>query len=476
MTRLTIIGGGPGGYTAALRAADLGARVTLITDEPLGGTCLWRGCIPTKTLRASAHTLDLIGRSEEFGLRVEGPAAPDLARLRDRLARVIDVQVRGLDREFKQRHIEVVRGRALLKGPGHIEVRTEDGPARDLDHDRLIIAVGSRPASLPGLKVDGLVVWSSDQALALTEIPGRLLVVGGGAVGSELAAIYGRLGSEVVLVEYLGRLLPWPGVDEDLSAVLLREMKKRRIKVFLEYGVTGLAPDGAYGLKVCLEPAPGAASKKKVWELSVDRVLLSVGRRPNTEGLGLQNAGVATDDAGWIEVDDRLETSVPGVYAVGDVLGPSRVMLAHAASAEGLIATENALGTSGPMTLDYDQIPYAVFTFPEAAGVGLTEAQAADRGPPIRTARFDLRPLGRAQAEGEIAGLVKLIAEADSGRLLGGHIIGAGAGEMIHEVAVALRLGATASDLAATVHAHPTMYEGLNECARLLAGRPIHRA
>jgi len=470
MTRLAIIGGGPGGYTAALRAADQGAQVTLVTDEPLGGTCLLRGCIPTKTLRASAHVLDLVRRHEAFGLGGGGPAAPDLALIRRRLAEVIDVQVGGLDRAFQQRQIEVVRGRARLKGPGRVEVRTEDGPARDLDHDRLIIAVGSRTASLPGLEVDGRVVWSSDHALALTEIPGRLLVVGAGAVGAELAAIYGRLGAEVVLVEYLERLLPWPGVDRDLSAVLLREMKKSRIKFFGEYGVTGLVPDEAGGVKVSLEPAPGAPAKRKAQELVVDRVLLSVGRRPNTSDLGLEDAGVVTDDAGWIEVDDRLETNLPGVYAVGDVLGPARVMLAHAAAAEGLIAAENALGASGQTTLDYAQIPYAVFTFPEAAGVGLTEAQATDRGLRVRTAKFNLRPLGRAQAEGEIAGLVKLIVEADSGLLLGGHIIGAGAGEMIHEVAVALRLGATAADLAATVHAHPTMSEGLNECARLLAG------
>ncbi len=470
MTRLTIIGGGPGGYTAALRAADLGAQVTVVTDEPLGGTCLLRGCIPTKTLRASAHVLDLVRRGEEFGLKVGGPAVPDLARLRRRLTEVIDVQVGGLDRAFKRQKIEVVRGLARLTGPGRVQVRTGDGPARDLDHDRLIIAVGSRAASLPGLEVDGRVVWFSDHALALTEIPERLLVIGAGAVGAELAAIYGRLGADVDLVEYLGRLLPWPGVDPDLSAVLLREMKKSRIKVLVDYGVTGLTPDGAGGVKVRLEPAPGATTKRQAQEVVVDRVLVSIGRRPNTEGLGLADAGVVTDDAGWIEVNDRLETSLPGVYAVGDVLGPARVMLAHAAAAEGLIAAANALGASGPVTIDYEQIPYAVFTFPEAAGVGLTEAQAVERGLEVRAAKFDLRPLGRAQAEGEIAGLVKLIAEAGSGRLRGGHIIGAGAGEMIHEVAVALRLGATAADLAATVHAHPTMSEGLSECARLLAG------
>ncbi len=469
MIKLTVIGGGPGGYTAALRAARLGAEVTLVSDEPLGGTCLWRGCIPTKTLRASAHALHLVGRAAEFGLGIEGSGRPDPAGLRDRLAGVIGVQARGLEVLFKQNKIAVVRGRARLSGPGRIAIRTKDGPEEALAYDRLIVAVGARAAAPPGLDIDGRTIWSSDHALALTEIPRRLLVVGAGAVGAELAMIFRLLGAEVTLVEFLGRLLPLPGVDADLSTTLLREMKKRRIKVFLNQRVAGIEPKGGDGLRVRLEPAPGAALSAKAAEVAVDRVLVAVGRRPNTGDLGLETVGLGGDAAGWIQVNDRLETAVPGIYAVGDVLGPSRLMLAHAAAAEGLAAAENALRNSPRARLDYDKIPYAVFTFPEAAGVGLTEAQARERGIEIKTAAFHLRTLGRAQAESEIAGLVKLIAAADTGRLMGGHICGAGAAEMIHEVAAALALSATAADLATLVHAHPTMSEGLAECARELA-------
>jgi dihydrolipoamide dehydrogenase len=471
MIRLVVIGGGPGGYTAALEAARRGAEVTLVSDEPLGGTCLWRGCIPTKTLRASAHVLDLVRRGGEFGLRTEGSTRPDPAGLRDRLTGVIGVQARGLEDLFKQNKIAVKQGRGRLSGPGRLTLRTEDGEDA-LAYDRLIIAVGARAAAPPGLDIDGRGVWSSDHALELADIPGRLLVVGAGPVGAELAMIFRLLGSEVTLVEYFGRVLPLPGVDEDLSTTLLREMKKRRIKVTLNQRVAGLQPDGQDGLTVRLAPAPGAAQASKAGQVSVDRVLVAVGRRPNTFELGLETVGLSPNEAGWIEVNDSLETGVPGIYAVGDVLGPSRLMLAHAASAEGQIAAQNALGLSPPARLDYDQIPYAVFTFPEAAGVGLTEAQARERGMEIKTAVYHLRALGRAQAEGEIAGLVKLIAAADGGRLVGGHICGAGAAEMIHEVAGALTLSASAADLAAMVHAHPTMSEGLGECARLLADEP----
>jgi dihydrolipoamide dehydrogenase len=468
MIRLAIIGGGPGGYAAALRAARSGAQVTLVSDEPLGGTCLWRGCIPTKTLRASAHVLDLARRGEEFGLQIEGSFQADPAGLRRRTDQVIDVQAKGLAQLFKQNKIEVIVGRARLNGPGRISVTTAEGAELSVSYDRLIIATGARAASVPGLDIDGRNVWSSDHALALTEIPRRLLVVGAGAVGAELAVIYRLLGAEVTLVEFLDRLLPLPGVDEDISKLLLREMKKRRIKVFCNERVDGVESNGPDGLTVSLEPAPGASPAVKAAEVSVDRVLVAAGRQPNTNGLDLETVGLTTTEAGWIQVNDRLETAVSGIYAVGDVLGPARPMLAHAASAEGELAADHACGLAPPAGLDQRQIPYAVFTLPEAAGVGLTETQARQKDLDVKTATFHLRSLGRAQAEGEIAGLVKLIARTDSGQIVGGHICGAGAAEMIHQVAAAIESGATAADLAALIHAHPTMSEGLGECARLL--------
>ena len=472
--RLTIIGAGPGGYVAALRAASLGAEVTLVDKGDLGGTCLNRGCIPTKTLRATAEAVETVSRAKSLGLDIEGLVRIDLGRLRARQSEVIGILTTGIERLLSAKGVKVVFGRAELVAPDLVRVVDDGGDTTEIAGDRIIIATGSAPTSIPGLDIDGRHVWSSDHALELTEIPGSLLVVGAGVVGSELAAIYRLLGSKVTLVEFFGRVLPLPAVDEDVSTIIGREMKKLKIKTILGATATGVKVLDDGGIAVELDASPSSGPRRFIGEIPVDRVLVSVGRGPNTIGLGLDRIGVATDGRGWIEVDSKLMTSVDGVYAIGDVLGPERIMLAHVAMAEAAVAAQNAVGAE--LEMDYSAAPWGVFTFPEAAGVGLSEWQAEEQGIDFKSDGFELRTLGRSQATGQLTGMVKLISDKKSGRILGAQIVGSHAAELIHEATLALRLGLGVSDLAETIHAHPTLAEGIMECAMSAAGLGLHAA
>ena len=466
---LTVIGGGPGGYTAAFAAARAGAAVTLVEADRLGGTCLNQGCIPTKTLKASAEALEAARRLAEFGIAGGGDPVPDMPAVLARKRKVADLLRGGLEKTCAQLKVAVLHGRGEVASAGLVRVHAADGPVREVPGDRVILATGSRTLQLPALPVDHARIITSDDALELDRVPGRLLVVGGGVIGCELAGIFAAFGSRVTVVEGMDRLLPIPVVDADLSKLLLREMKKRGIACELAR-VARQAEVTPSGVAVALQQSPfvpagpGPARPDSVVEADV--VLVAVGRAPNTEGLGLEAAGVATDRRGWIQADARCETSVPGIYAIGDALGPSRVMLAHVAAMEGLVAARNCLGAAEEM--DYSAVPSAIFTSPEIASVGLSEAQAREQGRDVACPQSALRALGKAQAMGELAGLFKLVAEAGTGRLLGAHLAGAHVTDIIAEPTLALTLGATVQDLARTIHAHPTLAEGVFETAHLL--------
>ncbi|MFA6560422.1 MAG: dihydrolipoyl dehydrogenase [Verrucomicrobiia bacterium] len=440
---LLVIGAGPGGYVAAIRAAQRGARVTLVSDAPPGGVCLHLGCIPTKTLLASVEALRTVQRATDFGLDPASVSAePRLvadAMLR-RTRKVTAAMSKGLEFLFRKNGIQFVSGRAQLLGGGRIQVGNDV-----LTASRIILATGSQPAPSPsGLPpVDGRRVINSNHALHLAEPPKKLLIIGGGYIGCEFACIFRALGSEVTVVEALANLLP--GMDAELGAALAKFFRKAGIEVRVGETVSEFEPD-------------------------FDRVLISVGRVPNTGDIGCDAAGVKLTARGRVEVNERMETSAPGIYAIGDVVG--RFPLAHVASAQARVAVANALG--GNATMDYTAVPSVVFTHPEVASVGLTEAEAQAQGRAVRVGKFPMAALGRAQASGETDGFVKLVADAETRRLLGGQVIGPAAGELIATIALAISLGATAEQVGHTIFAHPTFAEAVGEAAEATFGSPVH--
>lgn len=475
--RITIVGAGPGGYIGAIRAAQLGAEVTLIEREAVGGTCLNRGCIPTKSLKASADAMALAGRLSEFGLVLEGRVRPDMPAIQARKDKVVQTLVTGVKKILDSYKVRLVLGSAEVLAPDRVRVETKGGPPLEILGDKLILAAGSRPADLPALKTDGSRILNSDQALGLETVPEDVLIVGGGVIGVEFAFIFSQLGSRVTVVEALDRVVGLPGVDPDSSRVLEREMKKNKIALHLNRTVFRVESEGENRVRAVLGPSPVLANPterdRRETVLSAERILVSIGRRPAADGLGLDRLGVETDERGWVKADDHMETSVAGVYAIGDLLGPSRIMLAHVAVAEALVAAENCLGKKRRM--DYDAVPSGIFTTPEMADVGLTEPEARAKGLDVRADTFLFRALGKPQAMGEIAGQVKIVSEVPGGKLLGVHIIGPHATDLIAEATLALRLGATAGDLAETIHVHPSLSETVMEAAHAAVDAPLHR-
>lgn len=468
--KLAVIGAGPGGYMAAIRAAQLGAKVSVIEHGPTGGVCLNWGCIPTKALKATAEALDLAKNLEAYGLRGGEDVSVDMPAALARKDAIVETLVGAIEKLFEAYGITLIRGRASLKGQGILAVEA-DGVTQDIAFDQLIIASGSGPADLPGLARDGQYFLDSTDALSLAEVPESLAIVGGGVIGCEFAGIFSALGSKVTLIEAMDRLLPMDSIDPDTSKTLQREFKKRGVKAVTGAMVTGASVDGGM---VTLELGPSTLAAKPIKKpqtIQTAKVLVSVGRKLNTDGMGLTEAGIELDQRGAVKVDEHLQTSLPGVYAIGDCLGAARPMLAHMAGAEAKVAAANALG--GDEAIDYAVVPSAIFTTPEAASVGLTEQQAADWGIETKTGSFMFRQLGKSQAMGHIEGQVKLIGSAD-GRLLGAHIIGPHATDLIAECALALRTGATVEDIAHTIHAHPTLAEGVAEAAESLLGVCLH--
>jgi dihydrolipoamide dehydrogenase len=475
-TRIVVLGAGPGGYVAAIRAAQLGAQVTVIEREEVGGTCLNWGCIPSKILITTAELLGTMRRAAEYGLVAKGGVHVDMQRLMARKQAVIAAQIKGILGLLQHHKITLLKGRGTIAGRGRVQVQTAGGETQAVAWDRLIIATGTRPLALPGLPFDGRQVISSNDALALDAVPGAVLIVGGGVIGCEFACLLSALGAKVTIVEALSRLLPLPGVDEDISKVLQRELKKRKIAFWVDRVVEEITPRGGR-VAARIGPAPFASGlsepERAPFSLEVDQVLVCVGRRPNSDRIGLETLGVATDARGWIEADETLETHVKGVYAIGDILGPARVMLAHVASMEGMTAAANAAGGE-PQRMNYNIVPGAIFTAPEVACVGLSEREAHKRGIAVRADRVLFRNLGKAQVLGEIAGEAKIVSRREDGRLIGVHLIGAHATELIAEATLALRMGAGVGDLTRTIHAHPTLSEIMLEAALKAEDRSLH--
>lgn len=458
---LCIIGAGPGGYVAAIRAAQLGLKTVIVERNAVGGVCLNVGCIPTKAMLRTASVLDLVKRSAEFGVVAENVRL-DYARAVARRDQVVKTLTGNVAMLLKGNGVEIVKGSARLLGPGRVQVSGEDGG--EIQARAVILATGSAPARLPIPGVDLPGVIDSNGALELKEVPGRMLVIGGGAVGCEWANIFHAFGSQVTLVEVLPTLLPLE--DQEIGTTLGRIFKKRGIDVRTGSKVEQIE-QGADGALVCTVSGPNGQTER----LTVDNVLIGVGRQPVTDGLGLEEAGVRTDN-GWVVVDDHLRTNLPGVYAIGDLT--RKKLLAHLASHQGIVAVENIAGHDKAM--DYKVVPACTYTHPEVASVGLTEQQAREAGYNVQIGRFPFAANGRAYTTGETDGMVKIVADAKYGEVLGVHIIGPEASEMIPEGALALRLEATLEDIGTTIHAHPTLAEATMEAALAALGQAIHIA
>ncbi len=456
--RLAVLGSGPGGYVAAIKAAQLGAWVTVIEENEVGGTCLNWGCIPTKTMTASAEYMARAREFEKFGIELRGEIIPNLARIIERKNKVVSTQVKGIRGLFKSWGITLKEGRGVLKSPGRIEVTNRGGDSETIEADRIIIATGSRPARIAALPFDGKYIISSTDALEIREIPESLIIMGGGVIGSEFAGIYAELGTDITIVEMLPRVVSTE--DHEISALLAREFKKKKIKLITETKVEKVETD-ENGVRAFLSNGD---------VLEAEKLLVSIGRALNTEDIGLETLGIEKGPRGEISVNRRMETSVPGIYAIGDVTGG--MLLAHTASKEGVIAAKNIMGI--PAEIDYSVVPSAIFTLPEIASVGLREHQAEEAGINFRTGRFEFRALGKAHAIGEISGFVKIMADASTDKILGVHIIGPHASDLIHEAAVAMHSGLTARDIADTIHTHPTLSEGVAEAAEDVHDEAIH--
>ncbi|MDK2928332.1 MAG: dihydrolipoamide dehydrogenase [Bacillota bacterium] len=457
---LVVIGGGPAGYVGALRAARLGAAVTLVEGRRLGGTCLNVGCMPTKALLHTTELLSALKEAGRLGLEVEGLRL-NWPRLMARKEAVVNQLVQGVGTLLKRAGVKVITGRGRLVGPGRVRVAKEDGTAAELTADRVLLALGSEPARppIPGLELPGVI--DSDAALSLAEVPARLAIVGGGVIGVELASVFAAAGSRVTIVEMLPEILP--PVDAELAAQLRGILTDR-----------GLSIKTAAKVLAIEERADGLALKIEVGgqeeTIPADKVLVAAGRRPATKTAGLEAAGVKLE-RGRIVVDEYLETSLPGVYAAGDAIGGT--MLAHVGFYEGEVAVENAI-LGKKRRVDYKAVPSAVYTSPEVAGVGLTEDEARKQGFQIQVGRFPLAANGKALIENSGRGLVKVIANARYGEILGVHILGPRATDLIAEAALAIGLEATLDEVAHTVHPHPTVSEALREACLAAQGRALH--
>ena len=455
---LVVIGSGPGGYTAAIRASQLGMGVAVVESRSLGGVCLNWGCIPTKSILAAAGLFEDLGGAGAFGIRCEG-AEVDFGKVITRSRRTAKRLSAGVKHLLKENNVTVLRGRARIEAPGMVTIKGEAGGTEPVDTGRILVAAGSREKVLPGLEPDGVRVLTSREALEATALPESMIVVGGGAVGLEFAYIYNAFGCRVVLIEMMAQLLP--GLDRETADGLEAELGRKKITIHtgtrydriskaddsVEIAFTG--PDGTEG------------------SVAASCALVAVGREANIAGLGLDVLGVEVD-RGFIAVDNDFRTSVEGVYAVGDVTGPP--LLAHKASEEGVAAVERMAGLDVP-AVDPSMIPKCVYTRPEVASVGISEEEASAAGIDVKVVRVPFRALGKAVASGHDRGFLKLLA-GEAGEILGCHIVGHGATEMIAEASLAMQTGATVADVASTVHAHPTLAEALAEAALAAVGRP----
>jgi dihydrolipoamide dehydrogenase len=459
-TQVVVIGAGPGGYAAAFRAADLGREVTLIDAAPaLGGECLHQGCIPSKALLTATHLREQISAAQTMGIRVDGVSV-DPAAMNQWKDGILVQLAKGLEQLAARRSIEIIHGHVTFTGSRRL--RISDGGAGTLSFEQAIIATGSRPIHLPGIEIDGERIMTSREALQLRAIPERLLVIGGGYIGLELGSIYARLGSQVIVVELTEQLLP--GIDRDLVQVVQQGLRKRGVEIHLRTKVAGLQHQGQH-VTVSLAQESGSTAA-----LEVDHVLVAIGRRPNTDELGLEQTRVKLDARGFIQVDAQRRTADAHMYAVGDVTGEP--MLAHKAAREGKVAAEVIAGE--PAAFDNVTVPAVVFTDPEIALCGLSEVQARAAGYTVKVGKFPFRALGRALTLNATEGFVKVIADAERELILGVRMVGPNVSDLIGEAVLAIEMGAQLEDLAASIHPHPTLSEALAEAAEVALERAIH--
>jgi dihydrolipoamide dehydrogenase len=460
---LVVIGTGPGGYVCAIRAAQLGMKVAVVEKNPtLGGTCLNVGCMPSKALLQATEMFDEAGHSfAKMGISVPAPKL-DLPAMMNFKQQGIDGNVKGVEFLMKKNKIDVIQGAAKILGTGKIEV-SGGGKSQTVEAKNIVIATGSDIARLKGIEIDEKRIVSSTGALSLDKVPGKLLIVGAGVIGLELGSVWHRLGAQVTVVEFLDRILP--GTDGEIAKQFQRLLEKQGFAFKLGAKVTGVDTAGKT-LAVKVEPAAGGATET----IEADVVLVCIGRVPYTEGLGLKEAGVALDNRGRVQIDPHFATTVKGIYAIGDVVaGP---MLAHKAEDEGVACAEIIAGKAGHV--NYDVIPAVVYTTPEVSSVGKTEEELKQAGVAYTVGKFPFTANGRSKVNQTTEGFVKVLADAKTDRVLGVHIIGREAGEMIHEAAVLMEFGGAAEDLARTCHAHPTRSEAIKEAALAVGKRAIH--
>jgi len=461
---LVVIGGGPGGYVAAIRAAQLGMKTACVEGRgALGGTCLNVGCIPSKALlQSSEKYAEAQKHLGSHGIKVSDLDL-DLPAMMGRKDKVVKDLTTGIEFLFKKNKVDYVKGWGSIPQVGKVNVALEDGSSQTLETKRILIATGSETTPLPGIDVDEKQVVTSTGALVLEKVPEKLVVIGAGVIGLELGSVWSRLGAEVTVVEFLDRILP--GMDAEVAKQTQRTLTKQGLKFKLSTKVTKAAANGGKAI-VSMEPVKGGDSA----DVEADVVLLSIGRRPFTEGLGLKELGVAMDNRGIIQVDHKFETSVPGVFAIGDcVPGP---MLAHKAEEDGVAAVETMAGQAGHV--NYNLVPGVVYTWPEVAGVGKTEEDLKEAGIEYNVGKFPFTANSRARATGETDGFVKILADKRSDKVLGVHIIGPLAGDILMEAVVAMEFGACAEDIARTCHGHPAVSEAVKEAALAVGKRAIH--
>lgn len=457
---LIILGSGPGGYVAGIRAGQLGLKVAVVEKDPqYGGTCLLRGCIPTKALLHTAAVLDEIRDAASLGIAVGAPEL-DMAKAQKRKQKVVDSNASGVEFLFKKNKVEGLHGFGRIAGPGAVEVEGDDGTKTTYRTKNILIATGSVPREVPVAKTNGTTILNSDHILDLDRVPKTLAVLGAGAVGTEFGSIFTSFGSKVIIVEMLPRVLPME--DEEVSKEVERAFRKRGIKVLTGTKLSGVEEiDG--GVRLAFE---GVDDK-----VEAETLLVAIGRRPLTEGIGLETVGLEADK-GYLATDEYMQTSAPGVYAIGDAVRQTP-WLAHKASAEGIVAVERIAGVD-TRPLDYGKIPSVVFTDPEVGSIGLTEAAAREAGYDVQVGKFPFSASGKAKIENKTAGFVKIVRETKYDEVLGVHIVGVHATDLIAEACVALNLEATAESLFRTVHAHPTLAESMGEAAHASHGAAIH--
>ena len=461
---LVVIGTGPGGYVCAIRAAQLGMKVAVVEkNETLGGTCLNIGCMPSKALLHASEMFEEAAHSfAKMGVSVPPPKL-DLPSMMNFKQQGIDGNVKGVEFLMKKNKIDVIGGKGRILGPGKVEVTGGDGKTQTVETKNIVIATGSDVAKLKGIEIDEKRIVSSTGALSLDSVPGKLLIVGAGVIGLELGSVWHRLGAQVTVVEFLDRILP--GMDGEVAKQFQRILEKQGFAFKLGAKVTGVDASGKT-LAVQIEPAAGGKAERQ----EADVVLVAIGRVPYTDGLGLKEAGIALDDRGRVQIDGHFSTSVKGILAIGDVVaGP---MLAHKAEDEGVAVAEILAGQAGHV--NYDVIPGVVYTTPEVSAVGKTEEELKQAGVAYTSGKFPFTANGRSKVNQTTDGFVKVLADAKTDRVLGVHIVGREAGEMIHEAAVLMEFGGSAEDLARTCHAHPTRSEAIKEAALAVGKRAIH--